>query len=59
MRKLIFVSLVSAIALWGCTTTTDDPTNTKGKGPITLGGVFKMNEVEDFRNFIHTTSLKW
>ncbi|MBL4752131.1 MAG: ABC transporter substrate-binding protein [Flavobacteriales bacterium] len=50
MRKLIFVALVSAITLWSCDQGTDPNREKPGKGPITLGGVFRMNEVEDFRN---------
>ena len=50
MRKLFLVSLLSALALWSCKE--DPPPNggTMGKGDINLGGVFRMNEVQDFRN---------
>lgn len=50
MRNVILVSLLSALTLWSCT---DEVTNNQekvGLGGITLGGVFRVNEVQDFRN---------
>ncbi len=51
MKKIILLSVATASLLWSC----GGGDNTaggihKGKGPVYLGGVFRMNEVEDFRN---------
>lgn len=50
MRKVIIVSLLSAIVLWSCKPDVPPGVTEIGKGDIPLGGVFRMNEVQDFRN---------
>ena len=50
MRKLIFVSILSALTLWSCTDDVQTDQSTMGLGGINLGGVFRVNEVQDFRN---------
>lgn len=50
MKKLLALS-VSALLLWGCGGSGNGEKNTKvAKGNVFYGGVFKVNEVEDFRN---------
>ena len=52
MRKLFYTLVAgSALVLSSCGgDPTADGNLTPGKGGIYYGGVFKMNEVEDFRN---------
>jgi len=52
MKRLAFISIIFSLLFWSCG---DDGGTGKvgpreGKGGIFFGGVFKMNEVEDFRN---------
>ncbi|MFH1320340.1 MAG: ABC transporter substrate-binding protein [Bacteroidota bacterium] len=49
MKRLISLSLISICLLWSCTPDKEKDYATKGKGGIYYGGVFRMNEVQDFR----------
>lgn len=52
MKKLLYLAISSALILTGCGGS-DNSTNTQtqtAKGGVNYGGVFKVNETEDFRS---------
>lgn len=51
MRKVL-IAIASITLLTSCPSPeeTKTPTHQEAKGPVAYGGVFKLNEVEDFRN---------
>ena len=50
MKRIIYLSVISCCLLWSCGQETKEIDKRQGKGGIYYGGVFKMNEVQDFRN---------
>ena len=50
MKQLILISLISVCALWSCGPDGKTHEHEQGKGGVYYGGVFRMNEVEDFRS---------
>jgi len=50
MKRAFLSLLITSCLFWSCGPEEYDTDHKKGKGGIYYGGVFKMNEVEDFRN---------
>ena len=50
MKRIIYLSVISSCILWSCGQESKKIDQRQGKGGIYYGGVFKMNEVQDFRN---------
>ena len=50
MKRIVYLSVIASCLLWSCGQDTKDVDKRQGKGGIYYGGVFKMNEVQDFRN---------
>ena len=50
MKKLFLLSIISMTLLFSCKQDVQEIGQRQGKGGIFYGGVFRMNEVQDFRN---------
>ena len=50
MKKLFLLSIISMTLLFSCKQDAQEIGQKQGKGGIFYGGVFRMNEVQDFRN---------
>ena len=50
MKKLFLLSIISITLLFSCKQDVQEIGQKQGKGGIFYGGVFRMNEVQDFRN---------
>src|SRR3972149_10183765 len=50
MKRIVFSLLAAACLLWSCGEPKDQKYPTKGKGGVYYGGVFRMNEEENFKN---------
>ena len=60
MKRVVFLLLISTCLLWSCgESSKDSKYPTKGKGGVYYGGVFRINEEENFKNLypLNTTDV--
>ena len=52
MKQVLFAIFTVSVILFGCNNGDSDHiiNPNKAKGPVQYGGVFRVNEVENFRN---------
>ena len=50
MKRVVFSLLITTCILWSCESPKDSKYPTKGKGGVYYGGVFRINEEENFKN---------